>query len=340
MNAANYSKWKNVLLIVAVLMLIVEIPGALRTYNWTYWGARTDGNHTIVEVSPKSPAAAAGLRVGDYILKFNGINVDDTRALARLPRIKIGDERTYTIRRNGEILDIPVTFSRMPFHKIVLGFTATFIGFCIIIFCMIPYFKIQTKNTLLLAIAGLGLGFSYLDMPTFSSLTLRIIRATIWTIIVFWGLASMLHFMLSFPKPKKFLSKKVMMILYAIPAFIFVYYLSFNLVLPNSTHLLRSISRILYSGLIATYALLSMIALFHSYMVASGEKRKEQKLHCAFWAFVIGIVPILIMEIFTVFLPNVILPFSEYYFLSVIIIPIALSYSVLHTEGAGKTISA
>ena len=315
-------------------MLLVEIPGIVRTYHYPYSGIVTEGQTNIIKVFPESPAGQSGLKKGDTILKINGIDLEDIKTLSRQPIKKIGDERIYTIQRDDVVFEASIIFSRMPSRDLILCFAGTFVGLFIIIFCLVPYFKIQTRNTLLLAIAGLGLGFSFLDLPEFSLLSLRILSSAIWTIIVFWGLASCLHFMISYPRPKKILSKKyTIVLLYGCPGLVFLFFLVFNIFRPDATHVMRTLSRVLYNGLMALYFILSLIALIHSYVGSSLEEREKSKLNFAFWGFVVGILPSLISYISFTFFPNVILPGSDFYFLFLIIIPVAIALSVLKTEG-------
>ncbi len=77
----------------------------------------------ILQVSPGSPAAAAGLRgaklgpdgsiiPGDIITAVDGKPVDGVpRLLSRLDEHQVGDTVKLTVRRNGKDVEIPVTLS-------------------------------------------------------------------------------------------------------------------------------------------------------------------------------------------------------------------------------------
>ncbi|RME32293.1 MAG: PDZ domain-containing protein [Thermoflexia bacterium] len=69
----------------------------------------------IQEVIPGSPAAEAGLQVGDIIRAVNGERVTAARPLAEiLASYRPGDRVTLTVEREGKELSIRVTLGRRP----------------------------------------------------------------------------------------------------------------------------------------------------------------------------------------------------------------------------------
>src|SRR5690606_37723835 len=69
----------------------------------------------VNDVTPNSPAAAAGLRSQDAILAVNGEPINDSRELAR--KIAEYDPNTQVdlkIRRGNEEMTIPVTLGTFP----------------------------------------------------------------------------------------------------------------------------------------------------------------------------------------------------------------------------------
>src|SRR5258705_13588897 len=71
----------------------------------------------VVGVTPGSPAASAGMLVGDVLLEFDGQPVESPEDLLDL---LVGDRvgRTITIRalRGGAIVDLAVTAGERPVH--------------------------------------------------------------------------------------------------------------------------------------------------------------------------------------------------------------------------------
>ncbi len=69
----------------------------------------------VAEVTENSPAARAGLRAGDVVLKLNGQDVRDARALARqVGEIPSGREARVLIRRNGAEQELAVRMGELP----------------------------------------------------------------------------------------------------------------------------------------------------------------------------------------------------------------------------------
>lgn len=69
-----------------------------------------DGALLVTEVESDGPAARAGLRAGDVIVKFNGKVVTDGSDLRRtLGEVASGTDVTVTVQRDGRPLDVKVT---------------------------------------------------------------------------------------------------------------------------------------------------------------------------------------------------------------------------------------
>jgi len=66
-------------------------------------------NYTIGRVRPDSPAADAGLEVGDKILFFGGLKLTPTNFLKLLGRYKPGDRVALIVQRGPRTLQISIT---------------------------------------------------------------------------------------------------------------------------------------------------------------------------------------------------------------------------------------
>lgn len=69
----------------------------------------------VSRILPGSPAEAAGLRVGDVILAYDGREVPKSSALpAMVGRTEVGSTAELTVLREGERRELPVRIGRLP----------------------------------------------------------------------------------------------------------------------------------------------------------------------------------------------------------------------------------
>ena len=69
----------------------------------------------VANVSPNSPAEAAGLRQGDVIVGFNGERVESMRELPRLvARVPAGEDAEITVWRDGEEIELGTEIAALP----------------------------------------------------------------------------------------------------------------------------------------------------------------------------------------------------------------------------------
>lgn len=79
----------------------------------------------VARVLPDSPAAKAGLRVGDVIVGFNGDDVPRSSALPPIVgRAAIGSKAEVEIVRDGERMTLRVTIGRLPGESELAGYGA------------------------------------------------------------------------------------------------------------------------------------------------------------------------------------------------------------------------
>jgi len=82
-----------------------EVSGQLARY----FKLGEDRGILVSEVDEDGPAAKAGLKAGDVILKFNGNAVTDSRSLReQVRKADAGSEATLTVSREGRTLDLKV----------------------------------------------------------------------------------------------------------------------------------------------------------------------------------------------------------------------------------------
>ena len=69
----------------------------------------------VNEIAPQSPAARAGLKIGDIILAFDGVEVPNARALkARIASTSVDKPTTITVWRSGRVRSLDVKLAQPP----------------------------------------------------------------------------------------------------------------------------------------------------------------------------------------------------------------------------------
>ena len=68
----------------------------------------------VTRITPNGPAAAAGLRPGDIVLRFNGQDIADSRALTRLVgEAQVGSTANIEIMRDGRRMELTANIQRL-----------------------------------------------------------------------------------------------------------------------------------------------------------------------------------------------------------------------------------
>jgi S1-C subfamily serine protease len=89
-----------------VAMQPVPVPETLRTQ----FAEGADQVLLVLHVEPNSPAASAGVLVGDLIVSLNGDPVHDVRnALHRIARLSVGDSVSLVVIRGGGRMELSLT---------------------------------------------------------------------------------------------------------------------------------------------------------------------------------------------------------------------------------------
>ncbi len=325
---------------------VIALSGALRLAdraNTPYNGYITDGNNTVTRVDEGGPAERAGLRVGDYIRSIDGIPVEDTRTLARQARPRIGQTSNLVIESRGESAsgsnlpsrNVTFTYAPSPARYTALGYAAFFIGLCFLACGLTAGIRIPTRSGTLLALTGLCLGAGFLGVPYFSSYSARLLAQAVLIIIVVFGFAFLFHLMLEFPRPKMLLRKKLALkILYGPALLVSLYALFLIVVQPPATSGLNRLSNLLFGVFLVMYFSGAAIAIVHSYAKASSRERARQGLHVIMGGILLGILPVTIESIFRILAPRLVLPGADFLFVTLIMIPIALSVAISRHDHA------
>ena len=312
--------------IAAVVVSIIAALGLMDTKNIAYSGFFASGGSAVNQVKADSPAEQAGLQAGDKILVNAGIDTEDLHALFRQPRPTIGETRHYHIEREGtdEPLDLSVTFTALPPTMKALTFGAALIGLTFLLCGGGAYLRFPDATTRLLAFLGISAMTTFIALPYIPQPNLRLAAAILPLVTSTLMPALLLHFLLCFPRRRRFLDRKISRwLIYGPVAVVGVVGAVTLLVRPQ----LLQVAILVASVVPLVHVLFAIGLLIHSYVKADRTARATHGLNALLIGFVVGLVPLLVGA----FVPS--LPGAQFYFLTTILIPITMAYAALGAGG-------
>jgi len=311
--------------VAAALVGLLQVLSVVQVRDHPYAGYRTDTNRVVSEVSPGGPAARAGIRVGDRITRIGGITADDTRRLGAQPRAGIGESRDIVVDRGGLQVAASLTFGSLPAVDAIAYLTSSLTGICFLGVGLWAMARIPRTSTTLLALAGIGLGAAFVNMPYFDSPTVRTVQEAFLVPAAMFGFVFLLHFTLVFPTPKRLMASRFALpAIYAPPALIATGYLLATWLTAGRSG--GPAAALLLAALVVVFIAfaLSIAALVHGYATASSSFRSAWGLNALLVCVVPGLAPLVATAIVMV-APQVVLPGAEYYDVVWVLIPFALA---------------
>ncbi len=330
------------LLLIAAALLVVL--GALRLAdkrNDAYDGYLTDGTNTVIRVDAGGPAALAGLKVGDHVRSIDGVLAEDIRGRARQDRARIGQETSLVVESAGDstsgkdLVTRSLSFRHAapPADYAPRDFAGSLIGLCFLLCGLIAYHRVPSRSGRVLTLAGFCLGATFLGAPYFNSYPLRRFAEAVRGLALVLGFAALFHFMLEFPRPKSFLRRKhALTILYGPAVLVAMFLLFLFVVQPRGTSTVNQLSNALFGIFVVVYFGGAAVAMLHSYLKATSLERARYGLHVELAGIIVGILPVTAEILLGVLAPRLPFPGADYYYLTVVFIPIALFLAILRQQ--------
>ncbi|NIN72076.1 MAG: PDZ domain-containing protein [Gemmatimonadetes bacterium] len=340
------AKYKIPFLVVGALFVVWGVLGLLEVRDRPYGGFSNGLDYVVNEVEEGSPAAAAGLEVGDRIITYNGIAVEDARAFREMPWPQIGETRVLVVERTAETtlaageegpvtLEIALTYGARPLKYHALSWAAFIVGLCFIGCGLLAYIKAPSRPAMLLAVAGLCMGVSIVGGPYIGSYTLRTIINSIILVLELLGFGALLHLLMVFPKRKAFLARThAAKVLYAPIALIALFSLWLIIFVSQRTGMFNTVVNVIYGIFSVVYLGLALVALIHSFVKATPDERSRYGLNLMLAGLVIAVLPIVFVWLVSIFAPNVIVPGSDFLILAAVLVPITMALAVMKAEPA------
>jgi hypothetical protein len=323
---------KTPLLAFAAVLVIYGLLGWLDVGNAAQGGWATDPDNTVTQVLAGSPTEAAGLQVGDKIVSMGGIAMTNAEALSQRARPEVGETWEFVVERDGATVSLDVTFGEPVPERKILAHAGFLVGFCFIGFTMRAYLQKQTASTQALALVGTLFSLAFLGGPYFENYMLRSVDNAINVFLIWFGVASILNFLLVH------LKSGGNRLLY-LPALVVGLFIAWRiLATPEATSGLNNFSNVLFGVVAGFYLIGSLVTVYMSFSGATASERESQGLQLMMIGALVGLVPPIVSVVVGVIAPQAVLPGQNFYFLTMIAIPITWSMAVL--KGSGTEASA
>lgn len=303
------AKFRMPLLVAAAVIVLWSGLGVLDARNVPAARYQTAPGYVVTSVLEGSASQAAGLRVGDRVRAIDGVAIEDTRELLRQPRPEIGSTTVPGIERDGSAMTVDVENAAPSTRPLIDSYLIVLVGLCFVFFGYSAYVKAPDRKTLLLALAGVGIGLSFAGGPCIASPILSSLVSTVGVFLVYPGLAMLYQFILSMPRPSAALERaRTVRPLYA-PAVIAG--LAIGVVIVDrldATGTLNRAIQIVIGVVLAGYFPGSIVAMVRRYSKANDADQQAHGLGLMRAGTVIGFAPLIIAIVTGIVAPRVVLP--------------------------------
>jgi hypothetical protein len=332
MNHTSRPKHANLFIGAAVIIVVLGVLSAIGAPSRTYTGFGMDGMHRVNMVEAGSPAARAGIQVGDILRSLNGV------LIAEAP-FSTGTAHWHdlTFDRGGQAVSLVIAPAPLTARRLYLSLVATLFGLCFVGFPLWAYLAAPGRPATLLALFGLTFGATILGTPTVPPGTASFLLFELMWTFAFLGTAAFLHVLLAFPPPAGFLTRPwSTKILYApVVAVVLTQGLVIALHVRFQAQALGD-SMILFFGV---YFLATIVGLVWRYATARAAMRTTHGLGLILVSTAIVVALFIAYPVVTSFWPAIATlpgwpPWESYYLGAAAIIPIAYSIAAVRNGRA------
>jgi hypothetical protein len=129
-----------------------------------------------------------------------------------------------------------------------------------------------------------------------------------------------------FPNPREFINKSNAKLMLYAPAAVFVVLVAYRqLFTPAATSGLNTLTNVVAGLVVGFYLLGSIVTMWQNHSRASAEDRSARGLNTMLLGTLVGLLPVAVGTVAGIFSPQTVLPGQDFYFLTLILIPITWS---------------
>lgn len=319
----------------AGLVVVWGLLGTLDAGNLPYSGYTTDGNNEVVQVEAGSPAADAGIQVGDVIHSVGGIPVTDVKALNARGRPSIGAVREIMVDRDSGPAALNIAYGSLPSAQAGISYLASLMALCFLFFGLWAQIKAPNRSTDLLAWLGISFGVAFMAAPYFASGTLRNLTGAVVTVAVIMGFAILLDFLTRAGSEDAYTEERITSPMVYWPAMAVAALLAGLAILqPAATGGLNVTVRAIVGIFVVGYFGMALVRVVRNFTAASASERASRQLGTMLMGAMVGLLPLTVASLITLVAPQVAIPTGQYWFLTLVAIPITFALAAVNASQA------
>lgn len=343
-QTTDYARYKTLLSLLAAAVFIWGVLGTLDIRNIPFTGYVLSPDRVVTIVRENSPAAAAGVKVGDTVTKIDGIAVTDFASLAAQPRPGINSSGSVSVKRGATEETLTLKYGSQPMVDLIAGFgAATLTGLAFLILGLMVYLKNPRRLSTMFCSLSLLFAVVLFNNPYFASSVQRRLIGGALIFLVAMLFAVVLDYCLTFPTTKKIIAARAWLrqAIYVIVGAFGVMVATIIVTTPTMTDARTMLLSLAFGILFGGYILLSVIAVAHSYIKASTQERSATGLNLMLLGMLIGFGPLLLSILVHSISPHMgELPGERFYSITLLAIPIGLAMASMTLKPAPADIPA
>ena len=331
----NYNRLTPLFLGMAVVALILAAIGIWDVSTSPYSGYRLSADYRVVGVDSGSPAAQAGVKVGDRITKIDAVSTERLYQLSKLSRADIGEAQKLALLREGKEFAATVTPTALPTENWILIRARNLMGLLMIAIGYAVFKRRPGKEVSLFFLFNLFVALAFISPPYFESVGLRQAVALNFLVFLTLGLAFFLHLTVIFPKPKPLVQDTPLeLFIYGPVPLMTLAYSALRLFQPDADLLLNLVLHYAFGLLVLMCLGFAVAAVANSHWIAGDSERPATRTMLI--GALLGAIPVAVGLLTESFLPYTALPLSDYYALSVIWVTLSFGKALWQLKSTGE----
>ncbi|UCG85509.1 MAG: hypothetical protein JSW71_16465 [Gemmatimonadota bacterium] len=315
----------RLLLVVALALTLWAVAGFFQRLQYGYTGAIYSPNYVVEFVPPDGALDQAGFQAGDSVISVEGTPVERLGMYSRWPRSlnrRPGESLRLEVVRDGASVPLDLVYGELPRGIVSMRLGGMIVGLAFL-WCGI-WALLTTHTTSALALSRIGIAAALaLSGPYLGSWD-GVASHVAYASIVLWT-ALMLHFFITFPKPKRVGRSRVAVWLTFGPWILFIPLLVLELIFhPRFYHSIGGPG----SLLMLVYTVLALAAAAHTAATTPRMELVQSGMGLILVGILVAVVSTLIWAIDSMFLRDFQIPGSSYFPLLILAIPVTMALGV------------